>query len=30
MKSVKFYNCDIDDTIRELYELSKDGNEYCC
>lgn len=30
MKSVKLYNCDIDDTMRELYELSKDGNEYCC
>lgn len=30
MKSVKLYKCDIDDTMRELYELSKDGNEYCC
>lgn len=30
MKSVKLYNCDIDGTMRELYELSKDGNEYCC
>lgn len=30
MKSVKLYKCNIDDTMRELYELSKDGNEYCC
>lgn len=30
MKSVKLYKCDIDDTMRELYELSKDGSEYCC
>jgi len=30
MKSVKLYKCDIDDTMRELYELSKGGNEYCC
>lgn len=30
MKSVKLYKCDIDDTMRELYELSKDGNDYCC
>lgn len=30
MKSVKLYKYDIDDTMRELYELSKDGNEYCC
>lgn len=30
MKSVKLYKCDIDDIMRELYELSKDGNEYCC
>ncbi len=27
---VKLYNCNLDDTMRELYELSKDGNEYCC
>lgn len=30
MKSVKLYNCNLDDTMRKLYELSKDGNEYCC
>ncbi len=30
MKSVKLYKCNIDDTMRELYKLSKDGNEYCC